>query len=310
MLAWYSLTRRFSVLRSSSGSPIGLDDLRNKFAEQRARGSENQVTEEEADMILEALGRLHVRTSRVRGNNIGEEGEHDGGIRANGADEGQELSSRISSAPSVATQKSGQSSTTPTSPVLRSRTSNTSMSVKDRRMSNNLFGSGKLRDHTYFAQQSRRSGRGTSSIAPSESTMSMSTVASSRAGNNASMYSDSQSLRPGTPEGSMYTQSGSTPSSPNEKDHHGRSSSVDSQAESAIEVKALRTRLSRALSPEVLQRASLALDEVIRELEEGEEEEGDDQIVMERSPIALAPVSPLNMATVTVSPCHVSCYIH
>ncbi len=40
--------------------------------------------------------------------------------------------------------------------------------------------------------------------------------------------------------------------------------------------------VSPRLSPEILGRASLALDEVIRELEE----EGDDEIVMERSPIA------------------------
>ena len=40
-----SLTRRFSVLRNSSGDPIGVDDLKHKFAEQRARGAEHQVTE-------------------------------------------------------------------------------------------------------------------------------------------------------------------------------------------------------------------------------------------------------------------------
>ena len=62
MLQWYSLTRRFSVLRNSSGEPIGLDELKSKFAEQRARGSQNQVTEEEEDMILEALGRFHTRS--------------------------------------------------------------------------------------------------------------------------------------------------------------------------------------------------------------------------------------------------------
>ena len=62
MVQWYSLTRRFSVLRNSTGEPLGLDELKSKFAEQRARGSQNQVTEEEEDMILEALGRLHTRS--------------------------------------------------------------------------------------------------------------------------------------------------------------------------------------------------------------------------------------------------------
>lgn len=310
MLAWYSLTRRFSVLRSSAGDPVVLDDLRGKLAEQRARGAENQITEEEADMILEALGKLHVRSARTRGSSTGEGGGPDDSIRSDDTNEDQELYSRISVAPSVATQKSGRSSATPTSPMLHSAPSITSMSSAkgsqiSRRMSNNLFGSGKLRDHTYMrsAQQSRRTGRSTPSITPSESAMSMSTAASSKAENNVSMYSDRQSLRPRTPEGgSIYTQSGSVPSSPNDRNRRARSSSVDSQTEPAIETKPLHTRLSRTLSPEALRRASMALDEVIRELEE----EGDDEIVMERSPITLTPNSPLNITT--VSHCYVSSY--
>ena len=86
MLRWYSLTRRFSVLRNSSGEPIGLDELKSKFAEQRARGSQNQVTEEEEDMILEALGRFHTR-SRSRGKQQQQQSGYDEGeARASGVD--------------------------------------------------------------------------------------------------------------------------------------------------------------------------------------------------------------------------------
>ncbi|TFY69912.1 hypothetical protein EVJ58_g143 [Rhodofomes roseus] len=111
--------------------------------------------------------------------------------------------------------------------------------------------------------------------------MSMSTVSSSRAGQS-SMYSDS--LRPSTPDGSTYSPSNSVPSSPNndkafEKQRTGRSAPPDSDSESAADRKVLTTRLSKALSPDVLRRASMALDEVIREMEE----EGDDEIVMERT---------------------------
>jgi hypothetical protein len=54
MLHWYGLTRRFTLLRSYNGDPIGPEDLKTKSAEQRARGAPNQVSEEEG-MILKAL---------------------------------------------------------------------------------------------------------------------------------------------------------------------------------------------------------------------------------------------------------------
>ncbi|KAL6307923.1 hypothetical protein BKA93DRAFT_766564 [Sparassis latifolia] len=273
------LTRRFSVLRTTSGTPIGIDDLKTKFAEQRARGSEHQLSEEEEDMILEALGRLHVRSATAR-NSGGEEGS---GSQTDG--------------------QSARSSSTATSPLRNAPSVSSLSSAKgsnvSRRMSNNLFGSGKFRDQAYIrnANQTRRSGATRAlSVTPSESSMSMSTLASSRAGQNISVYSDNQSLRPTTPEGSTYSPSTSAPSSPNKDqtvDQHspGRSTAVDPRPDYT----ALGKRLSKTLSPEGLRRASLALDEVIKELEE----EGDDEIVMERSPIAHVPSSTLNSGSAT-----------
>lgn len=75
-----------------------------------------------------------------------------------------------------------------------------------------------------------------------------------------------------TPDGSAYASS--VPSSPNNTSY-SRDGTSDYQADA-------KAGLPRALSPEIIGRASLALDEVIRELEE----EGDDEIVMERSPIS------------------------
>lgn len=60
-----SLTRRFTLLRSSSGDPLTLDDLRSKFAEQRVRGVPNQISEEEEDMILETLGRMRTKNAAL-----------------------------------------------------------------------------------------------------------------------------------------------------------------------------------------------------------------------------------------------------
>ncbi|KAI8999011.1 hypothetical protein BD414DRAFT_553218 [Trametes punicea] len=285
------LTRRFSVLRNSSGEPIGLDELKNKFAEQRARGSQNQVTEEEEDMILEALGRFHDRTTSLSRDQQSGYESSEGRVNAGDGedDDGDPMRESMRSSDSAAT------------PSLRGAPSNASLSSakgsqSSRRMSNNLFGSGKFRDQAYFlrtATSSRRTGRGTGAIAQSDSTMSMSTIGSGRAENSTSMYSDNQSvMRPVTPEGSTYTMSGSAPSSPGNnstfsKDRSSRSTAGD---QSDYATSSLTKRLSKALTPDGLRRASLALDQAIRELEE----EGDDEIVMERSPVVHAPPRDMN----------------
>ncbi|EIW60763.1 uncharacterized protein TRAVEDRAFT_71059 [Trametes versicolor FP-101664 SS1] len=273
------LTRRFSVLQNSTGEPIGLDELKSKFAEQRARGSQNQVTEEEEDMILEALGRLHGRKPRTQGQHSGYESSES---RPNGGDGDDEDTDAM--------RQSVRSSNSATTPSLHGAASNASLSSakgshSGRRMSNNLFGSGKFRDQAYFMRNTnpstgRRSGRGGGAIAQSDSSMSMSTIASARGDTSTSMYSDS--LRPVTPEGSTYTHS--TPSSP------GNNSTFSKDRSSDYATSNLSKRLSKALSPDGLRRASMALDQAIRELEE----EGDDEIVMERSPVVHAPHRDMN----------------
>src|SRR3954464_12710728 len=56
-----SLSRRFSLLRKSTGEPISLDDMRQRFVEQRAKGTPNTISEEEEEMLFEALSKM--RTS-------------------------------------------------------------------------------------------------------------------------------------------------------------------------------------------------------------------------------------------------------
>ncbi|OCH90289.1 hypothetical protein OBBRIDRAFT_607128 [Obba rivulosa] len=288
------LTRRFSVLRSSSGTPIALDDLKLKFAEQRARGSENQVSEEEEDMILEALGRLHAQNARPRAN-------------SRASDEQSALGPGLSPSTPQFSIHSSESSATATLHSSPSMTSLSSAKGSHRRMSNNLFGSGKLRDQTYMraAQSPRRPARSTRTLSatPSESNMSVSSgmtggrpaqnvsvyaapdgsAAGGRPAQNASIYSDKQSLRPVTPDGSASNPSSSAPSSPNNDRHLDAAPQLEYVPDTPL----LGARLSRALSPDGLHRASMALDEVIRELEE----EGDDEIVMERLPVLHTPVA-------------------
>jgi serine/arginine repetitive matrix protein 2 len=59
----HSLSRRFTLLRNNTGSPATLDALRSRFAEQRARGSANQISKEEEDMVLASLKRLQPRST-------------------------------------------------------------------------------------------------------------------------------------------------------------------------------------------------------------------------------------------------------
>lgn len=293
MLEWYSLTRRFSVLRNAAGTPIGVYDLKNKFAEQRARGSQNHISEEEEDMILEALGRIHARTRWKTSAGGSEEGKDS--VSGNGPaaysvnedhhEEGE--GSRISSSPSFAGSQSAQSNgTTSISSALHNSVSITSISSGrgsqySRRFSNNLFGSGKSRDHSYIRGQ-RRVGDGSrsSTVTHSESTTSMNTVTTDRMPKNTSVYSEDPSFRPVTPDGTTTSPGSSAPASPNQVQ-----SLANDTSESLVETANLDSKLARTLPPERLKRASLALEQVIRELEE----EGDDEIVMERSPIVRVP---------------------
>ncbi|KII89004.1 hypothetical protein PLICRDRAFT_160024 [Plicaturopsis crispa FD-325 SS-3] len=240
------LTRRFTLLRSSTGSPVSLEALKDRFAEQRARGAENQISEEEEDMILETLGRM--RSNGTANTDLGEP-----------ADSDYQASNE---------RQSVRSSNT----VDSDRTYASSSARPAKRYSNNMFGSGRFRDHSYVRSvTSQKSG---SSRTPTESSYS--------ARGKLSTYSNSDSLRPTTPEGNGSLSSNH--SSPSEKPV-ARSAPLFAPApysdnsESEAEY-----RLSRALNPKALRRASLALEEAIKEMEE---ETTEDEIVMPRS----APIS-------------------
>jgi serine/arginine repetitive matrix protein 2 len=135
-----------------------------------------------------------------------------------------------------------------------------------KRYSNNLFGSGRFRDETYLRSvqaQRTTSQRKTASVAPTESSFSID--------GQASTYSNS--VRPTTPEGSIPASSvQSTPE---------KVSLADSGSASYTElpISVPEYRLSKRAHRE---RASLALEEVIKAIEE----EAEDEIVMPRSPPA------------------------
>src|SRR5712691_9615812 len=67
-----SLLRRFTLLRAASDDPISLSDLKTRLVEQRARGTENHLSEEGMDTFLKTLGHLRSKpsTSSTSGDSI------------------------------------------------------------------------------------------------------------------------------------------------------------------------------------------------------------------------------------------------
>lgn len=192
---------------------------------------ENHISEEEEDMILESLG-----------------------LRAKYA------------APADKSESSRQSVRSTGSTLSHS----TSTGRSAKRYSNNLFGSGRLRDYSY-ARNTNSQGRHASSrilsAAPSEISAT-------------SAFSSPHDPRPITPEDDTPALSiRSAPLVP-------PAPYTEQGAVSSTEY-----RISKSLGPSVFKRASLALEEAIRELEE----DAEDEIVMPRSaPITRANVEPRN----------------
>ncbi|KAJ7470608.1 hypothetical protein FB451DRAFT_1254284 [Mycena latifolia] len=212
------LSRRFTLLGATSRESVSVDALRSRLADQRARGAENQISEEEEDMIIESLG---LRPT----------------VRSDAEDE---YPSSVSARSAMST---GSSSAT---------------SVSSKRYSNNLFGSGRFRDYSYVR-----------SVASTQSK-----TASIRASDSSRTHTASyDSMRPGTPDANAYTSSSpealavrSAPLIP-PAPYGGQPLSV------------AEYRLSKTLGPSNLRRASLALEEAIKAIEE----EAEDEIVMPRS---------------------------
>ena len=107
----------------------------------------------------------------------------------------------------------------------------------------------------------------TQSLTPTESSQTYS-------GNTSSIIDN---LRPPTPEDSAPLLS--TPSSPNEQPSVEPTPMMPSVSDGEQLLSVAESRLSKTLGPSALKRASLALEEAIKEMEE----EAEDEIVMPRS---------------------------
>jgi serine/arginine repetitive matrix protein 2 len=264
----FSLTRRFSLLQSSAGD-TSLSGLKEGFAEQRSRNASNAITEEEEDLVLDALHKMRTGYSVQ------------GGMSSDGEDEEDHVLQNLRSISGRGTsdgqsRHSGRSNTASgTDPASPGRTNGSARTSKaNKRYSNNLFvGSGQFRDQTYL--------RSVGSIPRQTSNRSMASTASRRGAGSA--YS---SPRPSTPEVQSAT---SAPSSPNDsfgsKEELGTVMPVPRSAPltgaypyTTTPTSVAAHRLSRSFSPSTLSRVSASLDEVLNRLEEA----GEDEILLPR----------------------------
>jgi serine/arginine repetitive matrix protein 2 len=262
-----SLTRRFSVLQSSAGD-TSLSGLKEGFADQRTRNSANAITEEEEDLVLDAL---HKMRAGYGGN---------GGVSSDAEDDDDVVQS-LRSVSSRGTSngqprhygRSSAASGTDASPPARANGSPRS-SRSNKRYSNNLFvGAGQFRDQTYL--------RSVGSIPRQTSNRSMTSTDSRRG-----YTSTAGSPQPSTPDLQSAT---SAPSSPNDsfgsKEELGTTMTATRSAPlvapypyTTAPTNVAAHRLSRSFSPSTLSRVSASLDEVLSRLEEA----GEDEILVPR----------------------------
>lgn len=258
------LARRFTLLRTPTGDPVSLEDLRQRFAAQRAKGGPNQISETEEDMLFETLGRM--RSKSTASNKPDRHEPTIGNVSTNAGAESDYTPERLSN-------YSNNTSSSSTYPASSLTSSPSSRSAK--RYSNNLFSSGRLRDYSYLRSASQKSGssRSAASITPTDSSQSLREETS---------LISSDSLRPATPEGSGHDSS--VPSSPNEKTPVARSASLVSSIEdmpsrSESEHHDSNSRPLGSSNVASCQRTSAAIAQVFKEIEE----EAEDEIVMPRT---------------------------
>ncbi|KAF8579495.1 hypothetical protein K439DRAFT_385263 [Ramaria rubella] len=263
-----SLSRRFTLLRNSNGDPVSLDDMRSKFAEQRALGAEHQISEEEEDMIVQALGEIQAaNTADTQSSNIpatsnniaspfspeigsifvtqqdaGGDSDYPGSIR----------SGSVASSPTVYPRS------IPSSPST-SRTSS-SARYSSKRNSNNLFGSGRFHDATYLrsvGKSSVGSSRSTASLAGSDS--------------HGGSVRSTQSLR----EAEANSGQAFAPESGSNGDLIASNNVLPARVwsnSSFAPLSALPPRFSKEFTAQQVKRTSLALERALRGLEEEAEE--------------------------------------
>ncbi|KAG9124148.1 hypothetical protein FRC07_012654 [Ceratobasidium sp. 392] len=222
------LSRRFTLLRAQNGEPLSIEDVRSRLAQQRANGHENQVTEEEEEIMIDALIRAHSIDPTASASDSDQ-----GYVTANGNEStfgGRYDSSELPS------------------PV----------SSSSKRHSNNMFGSGRARDQNYIRSATKSNASAASVPKRSSRKITLSTP---------SIPSRETQRRRNDPPAVEL------PTDDDEGDQTDASNSyaLSSPVQGNV---TFDTYLSNStFSPAQIRRASLALQDVIQEFEEDEEDE-------------------------------------
>ena len=258
----HSLSRRFTLLRSSNGDPVNLYDLKNRFAQQRVNGVDHSISEAEEDMLLSAL-------SRIRGNNVfggskGGKGTSDGGSSSpfSGTDDLVHSSNRQSALSTTTTATSSALHDSIMSSGASSLSASPSRSSK--RNSNNMFGAG-FRDRSYMRKQTARttgSNRSVLSTTPSVTTSTSALIDS---------YSNDPPLIDLSEEPVQEVEEA-------EREDGPRAISPDEEISSMT---TYSLQLPNRLSDSQVKRMSTSLAKVLQEMEE----EAEDQVLVPRTPI-------------------------
>ena len=285
-----SLSKRFTLLRSANGNTVNLDDLRYRFAEQRAKGAEYQISEEEEDMLLDMLSRIRAQGG-ANAKLVSKGPTSNGPIPAPAPMRPEPSQQSLSSTEGTSTasstvRQSAQSTTTLSSaggygyePSQSSPVSPSTPTTRNKRHSNQLFAGGQLRDLRSMRKTSNRtisSNRSALSTTPSEST------SGSVANALIDFYSDSGAGRPSSPENEHPSPPLSATSSPVSPLRNSSISSAEDILGPLPGTVGLRVR--KELTNNQIQRISMSLDDALKEMEE----EAEDQVLVPRTSQALA----------------------
>ncbi|PPR04971.1 hypothetical protein CVT24_010429 [Panaeolus cyanescens] len=240
---------------STAGEQATFDQLRTKLANQRAQGAEHQIPEEVEDMLLETLGRFRSRSGNTP----------------------DRSSENVHS-------EAGAGVSNPSSSPPRST----------KRYSNNLFGSGSMKNYSYInrvgtsSRGSTASSSRTASLTPTEASVAaaararVSSSGSTQDGNGSKTSLTNSSPNNSTSNINFIPSTSSTTANgthtPPPMDSFNTPYAISEEGP-LLHIYAAEQRLQKALGPTGLKRVSLALGAVIKEIED----EAEDEVLVPRS---------------------------
>lgn len=274
---YISLSKRFTLLRNSNGDPVSLNVVRSRIAEQRSRGEEIHITEEEEDIIVQALSDIQASRMSQTVSSIASDTAaspltltpDDGTSAARGESNLHLFSGKTSEY--MNSMRGGVSSTVPSSPISPSYltsmgTSRSPPRQSNKRYSNNLFGSNRFQDTSYLQTVSKTSveSRSTASLTGSDS------QGGSLRSNRSLKDAEGNNVLTQTQTDTDISGEGL-----NGLPEKGRLKS----AVSFPAAQAQTTKMPSEFTPQQMGRTTLALQQVIRSIEE----EAEETIVVPRS---------------------------